>query len=80
MLFNRIIAIFKNYKQYEVDENKKTSLDIILLATDPQASLEVRIEWIQKLVRWIRSTDLFEIEPQKIPAAKIKYLFIFGNF
>ena len=76
MIFNRIRAIFKNYKQYEVDENKKTSLDIILSAVNPQADLEVRIEWIQKLVRWIRSTDLFEIEPEKIPAAKMKYFFM----
>lgn len=76
MLFNRIIAIFKNYKQYEVDENKKTSLDIILVAVTPEAPLEVRIEWIQKLIRWIRATDLFEIETEKIPAAKIKYLFM----
>lgn len=76
MLLNRIIAIFKNYKQYEVDENKKTSLDIILTAVNPEASLEARLEWIQKLIKWIRSTDLFEIEPEKIPATKIKYLFM----
>ena len=76
MIFKRIIAIFKNYKQYEVDENKKTSLDIILAAVTPQENLENRIEWIQKLIKWIRATDLFEIEPEKIPAAKIKYLFM----
>ena len=76
MFLKRIFAIFKNYKQYEVDENKKTSLDLILAQVPPEASLEVRIEWIQKLVRWIRSTDLFEIEPEKIPAAKIKYFFM----
>ncbi|MEA9355387.1 hypothetical protein SHI21_04210 [Bacteriovorax sp. PP10] len=76
MLFNRIIAIFKNYKQYEVDENKKTSLDIILAAVTPEAPLEARIEWIQKLIRWIRATDLFETESEKIPATKIKYLFM----
>lgn len=76
MLLKRIIAIFKNYKQYEVDENKKTSLDLILAEVEPNASLEKRIDWIQKLVKWIRSTDLFEIEPEKIPAAKIKYFFM----
>ena len=76
MIFKKIIAIFKNYKQYEVDENKKTSLDIILAAVAPQSNLEIRLEWIQKLIKWIRATDLFEIEPEKIPAAKIKYLFM----
>lgn len=76
MLINRIIAIFKNYKQYEVDENKKTSLDIILAAATPHASLEARLEWVQKLIKWIRSTELFEVEPEKIPATKIKYLFM----
>lgn len=76
MPLKRIIAIFNNYKQYEVDENKKTSLDIILMAANPHASLDVRIEWILKLVRWIRSTDLFEIDPEKIPAVKMKYLFM----
>jgi site-specific recombinase len=76
MLFNRIIAIFKNYKQYEVDENKKTSLDIILAEARPKATLDARLEWIQKLIKWIRATELFEIEPEKIPAAKIKYLFM----
>ena len=73
MIFNRIIAIFKNYKQYEVDENKKTSLDIILSAITADSDLEDRIEWIQKLVKWIRSTDLFDIEPEKVPATKMKY-------
>lgn len=76
MLFNRIIAIFKNYKQYEVDENKKTSLDLILAEVKVNSPLEKRIEWIQKLVRWIRSTDLFDVDPEKIPATKIKYLFM----
>lgn len=76
MLFNRIIAIFKNYKKYEVDENKKISLDIILSAVKPDANLEARLEWIQKLIKWVRDTDLFDIEPEKIPAAKIKYLFM----
>lgn len=76
MLFKKITSIFKNYKQYEVDENKKTSLDLILADIRPEASLESRIEWIHKLVKWIRSTDLFEIEPEKIPATKIKYLFM----
>lgn len=76
MLFNRIIAIFKNYKQYEVDENKKTSLDLILAEVKVNSPLEKRIEWIQKLVKWIRSTDLFDVDPEKIPATKIKYLFM----
>jgi site-specific recombinase len=76
MPLKRLIAIFKNYKQYEVDENKKTSLDLILAEANPEAPTHARIEWIQKLVKWIRSTDLFEMEPEKIPAAKIKYLFM----
>lgn len=76
MLLKKIVAIFKNYKQYEVDENKKTSLDLILREAAPEDPLNDRIEWIQKLVKWIRSTDLFETEPEKIPATKIKYLFM----
>ncbi len=76
MLFNRLISIFKKYKQYEIDENKKTSLDLILAEAQPNTPLEKRIEWLQKLVKWIRSIEIFEIEPEKIPAAKIKYLFM----
>lgn len=76
MLFNRLISIFRKYKQYEVDENKKTSLDLILNEVNPQSSLETRIEWLQKLVKWIRSTDLFEDAPEKAAATKIKYLFM----
>lgn len=76
MIFSKIISIFKNYKQYEIDENKKTSLDVILAAVNPQASLEARIEWIFRLLKWIRSTDLFEIETDKIPAIKLKYFFM----
>lgn len=76
MLPSRIIAIFKKFKQYEVDENKKISLDLILAEINPQADLETRIEWILKLVRWIRNTDLFEVDPEKIPSTKLKYLFM----
>nr|BDT29670.1 site-specific recombinase [Bacteriovorax sp. HI3] len=76
MLFNRLISIFRKYKQYEVDENKKTSLDLILSEANPQSSLETRIEWLQKLVKWIRGTDLFEDAPEKAAATKIKYLFM----
>ncbi len=76
MLFNRLISIFRKYKQYEVDENKKTSLDLILNEVNPQSSLETRIEWLQKLVKWIRGTDLFEDAPEKAAATKIKYLFM----
>ncbi len=76
MLPSRLISIFKKFKQYEVDENKKISLDLILAEINPHSSLEDRIEWIQKCVRWIRNTDLFEIEPEKIPATKLKYLFM----
>lgn len=74
MLLKKLISIFKKYKQYEVDENKKISLDLILAEVKPHSSLEQRIEWLQKLVKWIRDTDIFEIEPEKIPATKIKYL------
>ncbi|QDK40510.1 hypothetical protein DOM21_03365 [Bacteriovorax stolpii] len=76
MLFNRLISIFRKYKQYEVDENKKTSLDLILNEVNPQSPLETRIEWLQKLVKWIRGTDLFEDAPEKAAATKIKYLFM----
>lgn len=76
MLFTRLISIFKKYKQYEVDENKKSSLDLILNEANPHSSLESRIEWLQKLVRWIRSTDLFEDAPEKVASAKMKYLFM----
>jgi site-specific recombinase len=76
MLLKQIISIFKKFKQYELNENKKTSLDLILAEARPELSLESRIEWIQKLVRWIRNTDLFEVEPEKIPAIKLKYLFM----
>lgn len=74
MLLNRLISIFKKYKQYEVDENKKISLDLILAEVKPNSSLEKRIEWLQKLIKWIRAIEIFEIEPEKIPVAKIKYL------
>ncbi len=76
MLPSRIISIFKKFKQYEVDENKKMSLDLILTEANPLASLEERIEWIQKLVRWIRNTELFNVDPEKIPATKLKYIFM----
>lgn len=76
MLFNRLISIFKKYKQYEVDENKKTSLDLILSEANPHTTLENRIEWLQKLVKWIRGTGLFEDAPEKAAATKIKYLFM----
>ena len=76
MLPNRLITIFKKFKQYEVDENKKISLDLILAEVKPNSSLEERIDWIQKLVRWIRNTELFEIDPEKIPSTKLKYLFM----
>jgi site-specific recombinase len=76
MLLNKIVSIFKKYKQYEVDENKKVSLDLILADLKPNSSLDSRIEWLQNLVKWIRAVELFDIEPEKIPAAKIKYLFM----
>ncbi|MBC7428204.1 MAG: hypothetical protein H7336_06305 [Bacteriovorax sp.] len=76
MLLSKVISIFKKFKQYEVDENKKISLDLILAETKPKLSLEDRIEWIQKLVKWIRNTDLFEADPEKIPATKLKYFFM----
>ncbi|MBC7713501.1 MAG: hypothetical protein H7177_09185 [Rhizobacter sp.] len=74
MLPGRLISIFKKFKQYEVDENKKISLDLILAEVKPELTLEDRIEWIQKLVKWIRNSDLFEVEPEKIPSIKLKYL------
>lgn len=76
MPLKKIVAIFNNYKQYEINENKKTSLDLILAEADKESPLDERIEWIQKLIKWIRSTDLFEMEPEKVPAIKIKYLFM----
>ncbi len=76
MLFNRLISIFKKFKQYEIDGNKKTSLDLILNEANPESSLETRIEWLQKLVKWIRSTDLFDEAPEKVAATKMKYLFM----
>jgi site-specific recombinase len=74
MLFKKIISIFKNYKQYEVDENKRISLDLILSEARPEWSLEKRIEWIQKLVKWIRYTDFFALDAEKIPSTKIKLI------
>lgn len=76
MRLTKLISIFKKYKQYEVDENKKISLDLILNEASPSSSLEARIEWLQKLVKWIRSTDLFDDAPEKVAAAKMKYLFM----
>jgi site-specific recombinase len=76
MPLKRLVAIFRNYKQYEINENKKTSLDLILAEANPDSAITQRIEWIQKLIRWIRATDLFEMQPEKVPATKLKYLFM----
>lgn len=73
MSLKKLVTIFKNYKQYEIDKSKKNSLDLILFEVTPSASLESRIAWILKLVLWIRSTDLFEITSQKTPLTKLKY-------
>lgn len=74
MILKKLVSVFKNYKQYEVDENKKVSLDIILSEVRPDWSLETRLEWIQKLIKWIRHADFFELNPERIPATKIKFI------
>lgn len=73
MILQKILAVFKNYKQYEIDGKKKVSLDLILRDVNPESLLEERIEWIQTLIKWISDTDIFETEPEKIPNTKIKY-------
>lgn len=76
MLLKRLIKIVSNYKQYEVEGNKKISLDLILAEANPQGTLEQRIEWIQKLVKWIRETSLIQNDPATVPHIKLKYLFM----
>ncbi|MDD4975231.1 MAG: hypothetical protein PHY93_12810 [Bacteriovorax sp.] len=72
-MFKQVKLLLNNYKQYNIDDKKKTSLDIILSNAHTQRSQEERIEWIQQLFKWIRSDSYFEHD-EKIPVVKIKFL------
>ncbi len=76
MLLKKLIKIISDYKQYEVEGNKKISLDLILAEANPLENLETRIDWILKLVKWVRETNLIEHEPSTVPHIKLKYLFM----
>lgn len=72
-MINQVKLLLNNYKQYNIDDKKKTSLDIILSNASAQHSQEERITWIQQLFKWIRSDSYFEHD-EKIPVVKIKFL------
>lgn len=70
----KIRAILKKFKQYDIDEGKKTSVDILTRQVNPDLPLEERIEWIQDFFKWIRYVDFFDQEPEKSPLKKIKFI------
>lgn len=76
MIIKNIKQFFRNIKQYEIDSNKKTSLDLILQSANPNASLEDKILWLSELIKWVRATDLLDLEPEKNPNIKLKYFFM----
>lgn len=76
MIIKNIKQFFRNIKQYEIDSNKKTSLDLILQSANPELPLEDKILWITEFIKWIRATDLFDLEPDKNPNIKLKYFFM----
>lgn len=76
MIIKNIKQFFRNIKQYEIDANKKTSLDLILQSANPEASLEDKILWLSELIKWVRATDLLDLEPEKNPNIKLKYFFM----
>lgn len=72
-MLKQLKSLFDSYKQYNIDDKKKMSLDIILSSANSAENLELRLEWIQKLFKWIRS-DIFQTKDERIPVIKIKYL------
>ncbi|MBC7539468.1 MAG: hypothetical protein H7281_11655 [Bacteriovorax sp.] len=72
-MIKQVKLLLTNYKQYNIDDKKKTSLDIILSNAHTQHSQEERIEWVQQLFKWIRSDSYFEHD-EKVPVVKIKFL------
>lgn len=74
-MFKKAKSLLKSYKQYNIDDNKKISLDIILASANSTESLDERLEWIQRLFKWIHN-DTFHHTDEKIPVTKIKYLFM----
>ena len=64
--------LISNYKKYNIDDRKKTSLDIILSSAHTKIYQNERIAWILQLFRWIRSDSYFEYG-EKTPVIKIKF-------
>ena len=70
------LSQYESLKQYGVLANKTTSLELYLLSTKENATLEERLEIIITLAKWINTVELFEAEPELVPSKKIKQLFI----
>lgn len=71
-MIKQLKLLLNNYRQYNIDDQKKTSLDIILSDAQLRHSPEERLEWIQQLFKWIRSDSYFE-HAERIPVVKIKF-------
>lgn len=68
----QIKSLVHSYKQYSVENYKKTSLELILSSFNINDSQEKRLETIQMLFFW--ATPDYQEETERLPTYKLKYL------
>lgn len=61
-MIKQLKSFLTSYKQYQIDDKKKISLDLLLAAANSKLPLEERVEWILSLFKWIKSEPVLKIK------------------
>ena len=77
-MFSQLKVYFQKFKQYKQGGKIHSDLDILLSSAESQKSLEDRLQWLVRLLQWVRYAhpvdDHVDIEAVKMPVARLRYL------
>ncbi len=76
-MFRQLKGYFIRFRQYKRSGQVHSDLDILLTSASTQKSLEDKLQWLVKLLQWIRyegHVDAHIEEAGKKPVARLRYL------
>ncbi|HWU43976.1 MAG TPA: hypothetical protein VN132_11080, partial [Bdellovibrio sp.] len=73
---------FKEYlikfRRYKTGHRIHSDLDVLLSSADSQKNLEDKLQWLVKLLQWVRYKNRIDVqieqETGKIPSTRLRYL------
>lgn len=77
-MFRQLKEYLQRFRQYKAGGKIHSDLDVILSSASSQRNLEDRLQWLVKVLQWVRYERFLglhlETEAGKVPLARLRYL------